>query len=543
MKLRLFIPLLLFVSLCSGNAFALSSVNIPLDSPVYQYLEKLSGFGLIKSDIKGIRPYSKSEAARLLLEAEERLETGSYPPLAYEFASRVRELIPREASLYAEPQKAPRFDFTPASNARLRYVYVDGVPRSYFRAVNNPGNDGFFGIGHGLRPKNPYPSPALQRGTEGTPLFENNEGVIYHTGSNLDLRFSAEGHLGKIGSALLEPMLLWSDLDDPDLRLAKGYLKLGGGGVELEVGRDENWFGLGYRGSLTLSNNPRNFDIVKLSSPEPVITRYLWDLKYSIIVSRFEKSVTDGKERQPWFFGAKLSFKPFAHGELGFNLGRQVGGPGVENGALETMRGLIGGFNNDNSNSLAGFELRFRLPFLRNTEIFGEYSGEDAAAFWPIVESYLAGFYIPSLTASGKDDLRFEYFFGNNILYTNSTFPGGYLRYGLPVGHSQGGAAQEFFLRYSHWFSTRNNLAIEGIRTSRGDYGKLKVDSSGRYSATGDMQAVEHKHAVRAFWMFPVHGEWNALVSYGYEWIHNLDLRSGATRTNGLLRAELTYRY
>ena len=528
----------------SGSACALSSNNIPLDSPIYLYLEKLSGFGLVTSDIKGIRPYSKSEAVRLLKEAEGRLASGDYPALAEEIVTRLQELLPREAELYDDPAKAPRFDGIPFSSARLRYVNLDGAPRSYFRAVNDPGNDGVFGIGSGLRPPNPYPSPAQQRGSEGTPLFENNDGVVYRSGSNLDLRLSGEAYFGAQASLLLEPMLLWSGSDDePRLRLNKGYLKLGGEGLELEVGRDENWLGLGYRGAITLTNNAKNFDQVKLSSPEPIKCRYLWDLKYDLIFSRFEQSVTDGVERQPFFIGAKISLKPTVNSELGINLGRQVGGPGVNNGVADTLRGLIGGTGADNSNSVAGIELRFRFPWLRNAELYGEYSGEDSAAFWPIVESYIAGFYIPRLTDSGRDDLRFEYFRGNQILYTNATFPEGYLRYGLPIGDSQGGAAQEFFLRYSHWFYTRNNLALECYRTSRGDYGRVTVDPSGRFDPNGVMQAVERKVALRAFWNFPVSGNWDGLLMYGKEWIDNLELRQGATGSNQLFRAELSYRY
>jgi hypothetical protein len=539
-----------FVVLCvvvtfSRSAFALSSTNIPLDSPIYFYLEKLSGFGLVTGDIKGIRPYSKSEAARLLVEAEDRLATGSYPPLASEIAARLKGLIPREAALYNEPEKAPSYDYTPLASARFRYVYLDGAPRSYFRAVNDPGNDGVFGIGHGLRPKNPYPWPEQQRGSEGTPLFENNDGVVYRSGSNLDLRASGEAYLGSKASLMVEPMLLWSEHGgDASLRLNRGYLKLGGQGVELEVGRDENWLGLGYRGAITLSNNARNFDLVKLSSPEPVHSRYLWDLKYSLIVSQLEKTVTDGLERQPIFIAAKIAMKPTQNSEFGINLGRQVGGPGVNNSVGDTMRGLIGGSGADNSNSLAGFELRFRFPWLRNSELFGEYSGEDAAAFWPIVESYLAGFYIPRLTESGRDDLRFEYFRGNPILYTNDTsFPEGYLYHDLPIGDSQGGGTQEFFLRYSHWFSVRNNLALECYRTTRGDVGRLPVNAVGRFDAGGVMQAIERKVALRAFWTLPVVDDWNALLMYGWERIDNFELRQGEARTNHLLRAELSYRY
>ncbi|HWU43399.1 MAG TPA: hypothetical protein VN132_08175, partial [Bdellovibrio sp.] len=71
--------LLIFVIFFSAGlatareSFALSSANIPLDSPIYSYLEKLEGLGLITSDVRGVRPYSKAEAARLVLEAERNM--------------------------------------------------------------------------------------------------------------------------------------------------------------------------------------------------------------------------------------------------------------------------------------------------------------------------------------------------------------------------------------------------------------------------------------------------------------------------------------
>ena len=533
-----------FVLVFYNMVFALSSPNIPLDSPIYLYLEKLSGFGLISSDVKGIRPLSRSEAARLVKEAELRTAGSDQPRLALELLDRLKQLLPRELSLYGEEQSAPSFDYNPLTAARLRYVYLEGAPRSYFRAVHDPGNEGVFGIGSGLRPANPYPSPTQQRGTEGAPLFENNNGVVYRNGSNLDLRGSGEVYVGAQASALVEPMLLWSEKgDEARLRLNRGYLKLGGKGLELEVGRDENWLGPGYRGALTLTNNARNFDLVKLSSPEPVQTKYLWDLKYSLIFSRFEKTVTDGQERQPYFFAGKLAMKPLDDLEFGVNLGRQVGGPGVNNSFGDIVRGLVGGTSDDNSNTLAGFDLRVRLPWLRNTELYGELSGEDSAAFWPIVESYVAGVYIPRLTESGRDDLRFEYFRGNRILYSNGTFPEGYLRHNMPIGHSQGGATQDFFLRYSHWFSVRNNLALEAFHTRRGDYGRVTVNPAGAFDPNGVMQSIERKNALRAFWSFPIQGDWSALLMYGQEWIHNFELRAGDSRMNQLLRAELSYKY
>ena len=520
--------------LCTASPlYAFSSANIALDSPVYEYLDKLAGFGLISSDFKGIKPFSKAEAARLLLEAEKNCAAGS--PAADGFASelivRLRKMLPREISLRENPdKKMPFVDFDPASSLRLRYIWLDGVPRNYQRPVHDPGNDGVFGIGSGLRPKNPYPSAANQRGSEGTPLLENNSGVIHEDGHSGELRWGSEWYLGSQVSGLLEPSVQSSG-DDTRIRLNRGYLKLGGGAVELEVGKDENWLGMGYRGNITLTNNAENFTQVKLSSPEPFDVKYIGAMKYALIASRFDTTTIDGVMRQPWFYALKLSIKPLENLEVGFNLGRQVGGPGVNNSFGDTMRGIIGGTSADNSNGLAGFEARYRMPWLRNTEIYGEFSGEDTALFWPIVESYVAGLFVPRLTDDGRNDFRFEFFQGNQILYTHGTFPGGYIYKDMPLGHSQGGATQDFFFRGSHWFGVRNNLALEYIYTNRGMVSRMPG------------QAIERKHAGRIFWSMPVYNDLDAQLGYGIENITNMNLDSGIDRINQLVKFELLYRY
>ena len=534
------ILLLALVSLnvfCPGKASALASNNIPLDSPVYLYLEKLASFGLVTSDMKGIRPFSRAETARLVLEAEKRLQGGAAAPdngLAAALVDELRRFLGREIHLQTEPD-APWFAVKPLSSLRTRYVYLDGAPRSYERPVHDPGGDGVFGIGAGLRPDSPN-AIIQQHGTEGTPLFENNEGIAYRKGSNYEIRFSSEAFFGRGVSLLVEPALLYSEREG-DLRgwLNKGYAKAGGQGLELEIGRDVNWLGLGYRGAITLTSNARNFDLIKLSSPEPVAIRYLGLLKYTLIFSRFDETTVDSQLRQPYFFATKVSLKPTDNLELGLNLGRQVGGPGVNSGLGSTLRGFIGGTNSDNSNSLAGLELRVRFPFLRNAELYGEFSGEDSAAFWPIVESYVAGFYIPRLTAAGRDDLRFEYFLGNRILYANGTFPEGYLYHGMPIGDSQGGAAEEFFVRYCHWFSIRHRLALEYYHTERGN--------SGRVFVNGEQQAVERKNSYRAFWTVPITGSMDLGFMYGWERVHNVELVGGVARSNQLLKIDLSYLY
>ena len=528
--------LVLTTLVCAEPVSALSSANIPLGSPVYGYLEKLAGMGLITSDVKGLRPYSKAEAARLVLEAQKNLDLQEtvVPAFAGELIKRIRESLPREVSLRENPDKKPQFiDYNPVSALRLLTVYLDGAPRDYNRDSFDPGHQSAFGfIGGDLRP---FTGGVVHTsGTEGTPLLENNDGVIHSRGLSGELRWAAEGYISDKVTGLIEPSILASK-DDFALRLNRGYLKLGGGGLELEAGRDENWFGPGYRGSTILTNNAQNFDQIKLSSPEPLdvawVKRWLGDTKYSFIFSRFDQTGSGDTLRQPYFIGFKLAIKPKEWFEYGINFVRQEGGPGFKTTATLSDE-ILGGNDNNHNNTIAGLDLRFRVPALRNTEFYVEYSGEDnAGGVWPIVESYVAGIFIPTLTVSGRDYFRFEYYLGSVMLYGDWKFPAGYVYHNMTPGDSQGTNAQEFFGRYSHWFSVRNNMALEYFYTERGRTNRVPG------------QVMESKHAGRISWSLPVYGDVDGQMLYGVETISNLNLVEGATRTNQLVTFELRYRY
>ncbi len=543
--LRVTASALLFLALCSGRSWALASNNIPLSSPVYQFLDVLTGLGLIRSEVKGVRPYAKAEVARLVREAEQNLDNS--PEMETDFAAalikRVKEYLPREVKAREEPSEIPTFDYNLLSSVNLRYVHLNGLPRSYDRIVRDPGHQSAFGfIGGDLRPGfSPY---LRSTGTEGTPLVVNNEGVAYRQGSNGSLNWSSELFGGDVTSLLFEPTLLATP-GLTTMKLQKGYLKLGGGGVELEVGRDANWFGPGYRGALTLTNNAQNFDMIKLSSPEPLdvawVKKYLGLFKYSLIFSRFNKTTFTGVDppvtgatqtitRQPYFLGVKLALKPVQWFEMGINFVRQYGGPGFS-GGTSVADLIFGGGSSNKSNTIAGVDLRFRIPWLRNTEVYGEYAGEDAASFWPFVESYIAGIYVPRLTASGRDDLRLEYYFGHQILYTDFKFPNGYSYYGMTPGDSQGGGSQDLLVRYSHWFTPRNNMALEYIYTDRGRQGRVNG------------QAVEMKNAWKGVWTLPLYRDLDLALGYGWERVRNPDLVNGVKRTNQLATAAVNYLY
>jgi hypothetical protein len=530
--------LCVFLALPSVS-WALASNNIPLDSPVYVYLEKLNGLGLIDTDIHGLKPYSKAEAARLTLEAEDNLDKlgPDASELAKQVIRRLRDLLPRELDLYRQEDKAPVFDTSLLSRLRLRYVYLEGEPRSYDRVIHDTAGQGFFGIGH-LR--NQAPSNVQAGGSEGTPLIENNDGIIYKEDNNFELRTDEEFYITQYAAALVEPLALVSGVNlggagtRSELTLNKGYLKLGGHGLELEVGRDENWLGQGYRGSTILTNNARNLDEIKLSSPEPVdwpwFKRNIGLLKYALVFSKLSKSGESNTLRQPWFVAVKLSVKPTPNFEIGVNLGRQQDGPNVKQPGLIKAMFSVGQTNNG-SNTLAGIEMRYRLNWLRGTTIYWEYYGEDSYVVLPMVESHIFGIYVPRLTSDGKNDFRFEFFYGNPIAYCDYKYPEGYTNANLIMGHSQGGDTKDYFGRFTHYFWTRNRVSVEYFHTQRGWVGRMAG------------QAVEEIDAARIFWDMPVSTNWDALVNYGYENVRNFNLQRGQNRDNHLVRVDLSYRY
>ncbi len=92
-------------------------------------------------------------------------------------------------------------------------------------------------------------------------------------------------------------------------------------------------------------------------------------------------------------------------------------------------------------------------------------------------------------------------------------------------------ATQDFFTRYSHWFSTRNNLALEYIYTNRGMADRIPG------------QSIERKHAGRILWNLPVTASLDAQLGYGIEKISNLNLVDGVGQTNQLVKIEVRYNY
>lgn len=457
------IAAVLLVLLLASNGTAATSVNVPLDNWAYGALDKLVGFGLIKSDIQGTRPFSRQEVARLVGEAlENRKARASVAmPLADHFLERFQREYAIELNI-AEGTAQQTY-IKPLQEVQARYVYVNGEPRRFLGfPKSNSGTDA----------------------TEGTPMVYNNEGVIYTKNNNFSLQFSSTAGYGDFSAAYFEPLLLIREnkglsdgSNDVDVRILKGYAKLSQCNVELQVGRDSMWWGQARHGDLLLTNNAEPLDMVKLSNPEPVllpwIFYYLGPFKYTIFVARLED---DRVVPHPGLSGMKFNFKPTPWFEMGVATTFMFGGegrPSFSLGDFIDVIGFQGGNSNANVNQLAALDFRFRFPsWLWNAELYGEYGGEDSGGLDNPPEEvifdddgYVVGLYLPRIGPDGRADFRIEYtnnahrvdstpgfWYGHNIYKSGYTYERQFL------GHHMGGDASDLFLRSTYYI--RNDLVV-----------------------------------------------------------------------------------
>ncbi len=515
-------------------SWAASSVNVPLDHWAYGALDKLDGFGLIHSDLQGTRPFSRKEFARLIQEAAtEKARLGKdLPSLPSYLLEKLQREFKRELStLKAEEGRSSLSHIKPLQEFQARYVYTDGDPRHY--------------RGYAMGSKG-------MNATEGNPMVNNNDGLIYGQHHNLQLRFSTSADFKDWASAYLEPYLLVrqgdgrpGDFDEVQADLLRGYGKLAPWNVELLVGRDSLWWGQGRHGELLMSNNAFPLDMVKLSNPEPVILPwylgYLGPFKYTLFLSRLEDLLvmSPPPNREPYytdvgFFGVRANFKPHPVFEMGISITTIFGGDRQPSLSWKDIAGFFGVASGSNvkMNQLAELDFRFQLPFLRNIELYGSYAGEDTGGLEYIEEillgdiGYMVGVYVPRLTDDGLTDLRVEY--ANNahrvdstpgVWYGHSTYRGGYVHDGMIMGHHMFGDAEDLFVRVSRYLRNDLNLGV--------DYDFMR-----RGITLNPIQEKVNEFGVDLTYDFC--GSMRISARYGFQMVDNYDVKEGVDRKNHL---------
>ncbi len=506
-----------------GPGFGLSSVNVPLDSWVYPALEKLSAMGYINNAIWGMKPFSRIEVGRLLVEAKSGQESSEGDEEVHAFAKglleRLLEEFERETRYIEFSQnELLKSRLKPLGEPRIRYGFVERRPRNL--SVFSP-------------------KGARLYATEGTPLWVGEEGVVLDGKNNLILDFGAQANLFGLFSFYYHPVLLANfetfsgEGDEVSFLNHSGHAKFNIGRLEIMAGRESLKWGQGDHGTLVLSGNAPPLDMIQISSSSPFklpwYFGYLGLIKASLFLTEMEDSRVIG---HPLFLGMRVCIRPHPVIEIGAARTIMFGGKGVPHVSVGDFFQILGGENleggEDNSNHLAGVDIRLTIPFLRNTELYGELYGEDEAGGLPSRNSLLAGLYIPRITAGGRLDLRVEVVRTHLQYAIHHLYQSGYTYNGLLLGHPAGPNTLSIFGRTTFYLFKDIRLGFDFEYEER----KPCRDEPG-VDETIFRQRIDFQYAP-SWWM-------DLSAGLGFERAENFEHTQGDVRNNWI--AHISYRF
>jgi hypothetical protein len=397
-------------------------VFIPLDDPIYDELDTLNSLGYLDDYLDEIRPISRIEAARLTIEARDRVGESQHPDaIAHEIVGNLRDELHDEVRLLDtnSEDNPPTAVLNPMSRAEVQYIYSHG-PQRFWDQTQATGT--------------------ILKADEGTPLLPNNDGIPTAQGSNEVARAGVWGGFGGFLTAYgeaavagpLGPMPINSGRIRPLGAEVVGSL----GNFALSFGEEEMWWGTGHFSTIAQSDNADPIPGFRLQNIHPFILpgflRYLGQFRIQLFFGRMDAGRLPSRVASvgpvqsfayPWIDGQTVSFRTLPNFEWGITHAIMFGGQGNNNYSLLQFLGKASAINtgstaNGDTHSEAGVYLRFRFPRIRDSVLYVETSAGDnftnelrpIGAALPILSvSYQGGFYLPRLTQDGRTDLRFEF--------------------------------------------------------------------------------------------------------------------------------------
>ena len=439
LMLFIFFTLIIFNMVSSSPVQASSrvlSTNIPLNSYIYTYLDKLDGLGYLASMPPDTKPFTRMQVAKWVWQIAEQTAGITLPDYARTMLEQLQAEFTRELDSLKTGSKKAEIRL---AEENWEYIYYDG--------------------------------PSLgQHQTQSTyqPLNINNNGERLEEDLNSVISLLLEGNIGANLVFSAAPRFWYDRTDDFATKLTSGYVKTHIGNLGIQLGKDAMWWGPGEWGSLPLTNNAAPQTSLLLSNLEPIQLDGILGFLKEANGTFFYSELKDDRQyiKDPSFVGFRVTFTPLANFTFGGSLNSIVGGA-EHNLSGEDYLEFFTGKNAESNeeerwNSIAGFDFRWRIPQLRGIEVYGEFYGEDQAGKLPLPSrnAYLFGVKIPRLSADGKWDLTLEKAQTTNCWYQHWVYKEGYVYKGDIIGDAMGYNAWRYNLKLSRYLTDGAWLAV-----------------------------------------------------------------------------------
>jgi membrane-associated phospholipid phosphatase len=519
------------------------SPYVPLDSWVYPALDRLMALGVIDSGFAGLRPWTRSECARLLNEAQEKLGDG-----ADSKAEAGKLLFALEREFHPEFETTGSGDNT-SFKVESVYTRVENISGA-------PLTDGYH---FGQTEINDFGRPYGQgwNSVTGISTYATSGRWVGYVRGELQTapsipalpvsarQFVAAGD----GIPSLPPSTASPSVQR--FQLLDAYAGLTFSNWEVSFGRQSLDWGPGEGGALILSDNAAPINMFRINRVSPLLLpsflKFLGPLRMEFFVgqlaghhfvitpSGITGSWTQPLSPQPFTEGEKVSFKPSRDLEVGLSYTTIFGGTGVPatlgnfvNSLLDKGGDLPGG--SSKSSRFTGLDFSYRIPKLRKwLTLYGDGFTHDQIIFfidpkarplpfgYPERAVWRAGIYVPRFPKLSKLDFRAEGgytdspqggMYSRGFFYAANRYLNGDTNNGNVLGSWMGRAGQGEQAWTNYWFNARNRLQFffrhQKVSQEFVPGGGSLTDAGVRtdYSLRSDLSlSVSVKHEL---WLFPV---------------------------------------
>jgi membrane-associated phospholipid phosphatase len=477
-----------FVTSERGPTRSIGSAYVPLDSWAYPVIEKLAGLGYVRSAFLDMRPWSRTECARIVQEADE--SGANDDPVAGPLLDSLK--------LEFEFELGSDLEGSHNRSARLESAYgrVTGI-------AGRPLNDSFH---FGQTVINDYGRP-YQRGisTEtGFSGFAQSGPLAVYFRGEYQTAPSAPGYPLNVRQAIATidafpgnaplPVLPNEPINSTQrFRLLEAYASLNVGGYQLSFGKQSLWWGPGEGAAMLFSNNAEPLPMVRFSNVSPVqlpgIGKLLGAIRFESFLGQLDgqqfvglgpnsDNIVSGPNlgklvSQPFVNGQKFTFKPTPNLEFSVSRTAIIGGTGLPltfRSFGHSFFDLGSGSADSTGDRRSGVDLSYKIPGLRNRLLFyaDAFTDDDVSPLnYPRRAPMSAGIYIPQLPGVPQMDLRVEGGYTDipdqdlrGFFYSNRHYLSGYTNDGNLLGSWIGRDGRGIQAWSTYWFSPRTKLQL-----------------------------------------------------------------------------------
>jgi membrane-associated phospholipid phosphatase len=542
------------------NPNYMASPYVPLDSWIYPAIERLVALGYIRSNMLGIRPWTRIACARILDDARSEFSGANdereraekiYSALNVEFASELSRLDGSAnvgASIDSVYTRSTGISGTPLRDSfNFGQTIVNDYGRPYWTGYNNV--------------------TGITAQAEAGPLAVNFQAEYQHSPA---MPSYSQPTLSAVAAADFRPPLANGIGQMDQVKLLNSTVSLNINNVQLTFGEQSSWLGPGESSSFLMSDNAAPFPMLKIDDvvpheiPGPLkvlglfrseffigqLSGHQWEFcsdPTCVSYPGYADVVGPNISPQPFIHGEKISFQPTPNFEFGMGFTATFGGPGLPvtfGNFFRTYYAHSSTATNNPGKRISQADFTYRIPRLRNwlTFYFDSFVTDEVSPIGSTRANVSPGLYMPrfpkleklELRAEGFNESRTQEFTPGFVYSDNRRYLDGYTNDGLLMGSwiGRAGRGGQGWLTYS--FTPRNQIQW-GYRLQTVDPAFIQGGRLVDYSAQGQFLLTHQVQLTGTLqyeqWHFPAlnaASQSNIMASMGVVYFPHFRVHAGA---------------